>query len=156
MQKIVETDLGFIFRAENIKETFSLLEDIDSLRIWEHHGKLTNKTSFKSCFSNPQRFKTFFIYGFMNKKNKSTAIIIWQKGFDFSTKSKTLNEFIWASSEKSISLKLFKESLKDVDLQYKYDILISGNSEENEKLEKFYKRLNFKKANYFYKIITDQ
>lgn len=154
MQKIVETDLGFIFKAENIDEFCEALDSVyEATELHTHNGLPFNKNCLKSYLSNPEVFKNFFSYGFMNNKNKVVSGIVWRKDFDFTTKSKTLTAFLWVSGEKRISLKLFKNSLDHINSYYKYDTLICGNSFNNKKLEKFYKRLNFKKNNYFYKNI---
>lgn len=152
MQKIVKTGLGFIFKAETIEEFSKVLDDVyEKTQLDTHNGLPFNKNCLESYLSNPGIFKNFFVYGFMNHDNKVTAGIIWQKGFDYTTNSKNLVAILWVSEEKKASLKLFKESLKHIESFYKYDVLICGNSFDNEKLEKFYKRLNFKKNIIFYK-----
>lgn len=152
MQKIVKTPIGWICKAENIEDSHSMIDGVsDLVGLITHYGSPYNKNTFKSCFSNPERFKNFFIYASFNKKNQPLGGIIWAKDFDFSTKSKILREFIWISKDPKTSLTLFKESIKDVSKSYQFDIIVSGNSEENVRLEKFYKRQGFKKANYFFK-----
>ena len=155
MQKIVKTGLGFIFKAETIEEFSKGLDDVyEKTQLDTHNGLPFNKNCLESYLSNPEIFKNFFAYGFMNHDNKVTAGIIWQKDFDYTTKSKTLAAVLWVSEEKKASLSLFKKSLEHIESIYKYDVLICGNSFDNEKLEKFYKRLNFKKLNIFYKNIN--
>tara|TARA_S200002703_G_scaffold56285_2_gene48950 strand:- start:10036 stop:10506 length:471 start_codon:yes stop_codon:yes gene_type:complete len=155
MQKIIETSLGFIFKVESIEEFYQGLDDVYETTLLDtHNGSPFNKNCLKSYLSNPDVFKNFFAYGFMNLDDKVTAGIMWQKGFEYTTKSKTLTAFLWVSEEKKASLSLFKKSLEHINSFYKYDVLICGNSFNNKKLEKFYEKLNFKKVNYFYKNIN--
>ena len=157
MQKITETDLGFIFKAETVDELYKIIDDVfEATPINIHNGFPFNKNCVKSHIANPQIFKHFLGYGFMNRANKVTSGIIWKKGFEITTKIKILTSFLWVSEEKKVSLKLFKKSLEDINSFYDYNQLVCGNSFDNKKLEKFYKRLNFKKANIFYKNITKQ
>jgi hypothetical protein len=152
MQKITETDIGCIFKAETIEEASFMINGVsDLVGPITHFGVPYNKNTFKSYFSNPTRFKNSFGYCFIDKKNQPLGGIVWIKDFDYSTKSKILREFIWISKEPKISLKLFKDSINDVSKNYQFDIIVSGNSENNVRLEKFYKRQGFKKANYFFK-----
>lgn len=155
MQKIVETPIGWICKAENIEDSHSMIDGVSSLvGPITHFGVPYNNNTFKSYFSNPLRFENSFVYAFINKKNQPLGGIIWVKDFDYSTKSKILREFIWICKEPKASLKLFKESINDISKNYKFDIIVSGNSENNPKLKKFYERLNFKEGNYFFKTIN--
>lgn len=118
-----------------------------------HFGCEINRDSVTSYFSNPQRFKQCFCFVYF-VNDELVSYIMWIKNYDATVNKKIIQEYIWLSdySAKGYGVKLFKKSLEYIKNIYKFDIVLVGNSGENSKLEKFYKKNGFKLESLFYKV----
>ena len=155
MQKIVETNLGYISKAENTQELSDLTD-----RLGSHFGSLThfgfnvNLETIKTYFSNPLRFKDCFIYFYFDKNNTPKSFIWWMKNYEARVNKKTLSEYMWASSNPKYSIRILNESIKHINTFYNYDTIVMGNDGKNPRLDEFYLKKGFKvESKSFYKNI---
>jgi hypothetical protein len=156
MSETIKVDLkNGIHKIELIEDFVSAINQIYAkMDKCTHFGCEINSSSINSYFSNPQRFKGCFCFAyFLN--NEAVSFICWIKDYDPRVNKKIIQEYMWASdsTSKGYGIKLFKKSLDYIKNIYKFDIILTGNSEKNPKLEKFYKKNGFKvESDIFYKL----
>ena len=153
MQKVAETSLGFISKAEEPQDFIDLAD-----KIGPHFGGLyhcgypLNMESIKSFFSNPLRFKNCYVYFYFNKDGEPKSVIWWMKDYDPRINKKILLEYMWASTDPRYSVRVLDESIKHISSFYKYDSIVISNSQNYEKLDKFYLKKGFERdVKLFYK-----
>ena len=156
MQEIIETSLGKICHADKYEDILDYLEfgsDFDEL----HYGFPVNSESLKNYYSNPVLFANCLIYAYFNQKKDLKSFIWFNKGYDPRVNKKVLTQFMWLSKNPKYSIRLLDESLKHINLYYKYNVLVMGRLEKySEKLDNFYFKKGFlKDSKNYYKIITD-
>ena len=156
MQEIIETTLGRICCLDTYEDVCNNLEfglDFGEL----HYGFNLNVESMKNYYSNPISFSDCLIYGYFDKKKSLKCVIWFNKGYDPRVNKKLLTQFLWLSKNPKYSIRLLDESLKHINLYYKYNVLIMGRLEKHsKKLDNFYIKKNFlKDSKSYYKVITD-
>ena len=144
-----------LHRIDEIEDLISITKEMYAkIGKHTHFGFELNPSSFCSYFSNPQRFKDCFCFGYFID-GKVVSYIIWIKIYDARVNKKIIQEYIWGSDPetKGYGIKLFKKSLEYIKNIYKFDIVLVADSEKNSKLEKFYIRNGFKlESKTFYKV----
>lgn len=155
MQKIIKTDLGYIAKIENPEELINPLDKLGShFGGLAHFGYPFNLETIKTFYSNPIRFKECFIYFYFDQNDEPKSGIWWMKQYEPRINKKILLEYMWVSSDPKYSIAVLNESIKHVNTLYKYDTIVMGNIENNEKLDKFYLNKKFKlDSKSFYKNI---
>ena len=156
MQEITETTLGRICCLDTYEDVCDNLEfgsDFGEL----HYGFPFNVESMKNFYSNPISFSYWLVYGYFDKKENLKSVIWFNKGYDPRVNKKLLTQFLWLSKGPKYSIRLLDESLKHINLYYKYDVLVMGRLEKySKKLDNFYIKKNFlKDSQSYYKIITE-
>ena len=156
MSETAKVDLkNGLYKIEVIEDLFSITKEMYAkIGKHTHFGFELTPSSFTSYFSNPQRFKDCFCFGYF-VDGKVVSYIIWIKIYDARVNKKIIQEYIWGSDPetKGYGIKLFKKSLEYIKNIYKFDIVLVANSEKNSKLEKFYIRNGFKlESKAFYKV----
>jgi hypothetical protein len=111
----------------------------------------------KNYYSNPISFSDCLVYGYFDKKESLKSVIWFNKGYDPRVNKKLLTQFLWLSKNPKYSIRLLDESLKHINLYYKYNVLIMGRLEKHsKKLDNFYIKKNFlKDSKSYYKVITE-
>tara|TARA_R110001632_G_scaffold112795_1_gene223884 strand:+ start:7530 stop:7868 length:339 start_codon:yes stop_codon:yes gene_type:complete len=108
--------------------------------------------SIKNFFSNPLRFKNCYVYFYFNKDGEPKSVIWWMKDYDPRINKKILLEYMWASTDPRYSVRVLDESIKHISNFYKYDSIVISNSQNYEKLDKFYLKKGFERdVKLFYK-----
>lgn len=143
-----------VHRVEFVED---LVKDIKIMQSkskeFSHYGFPINWSSLTSYFSNPQRFRDCFIFGYYIN-NEPVSAVWWIRVYDARVNKKIIQEYAWLSdrSTKRYGVILFKKSLEYIKNVYKFDVVLLGNSEKNPKIEKFYTKNGFKlEGNLFYK-----
>jgi hypothetical protein len=135
-----------LYKIEVIEDFVSLSNEMYAkMPKCTHFGCEINRDSVTSYFSNPQRFKECFCFVYF-ANDELVSYIMWIKNYDARVNKKIIQEYIWLSNSdaKGYGIKLFKKSLEYIKNIYKFEIILVGNSEKNPKIEKFYKKNNFK------------
>ena len=153
MQEITETTLGRICCLDTYEDVCDNLEfgsDFGEL----HYGFPFNVESMKNFYSNPIAFSNCLVYGYFDKKENLKSVIWFNKSYDPRVNKKLLTQFFWLSKESKYTIKLLNESLKHINLYYKYDVLVTGRLEQStKKLDNFYFKKGFLKDSInFYKL----
>tara|TARA_X000001316_G_C921001_1_gene35270 strand:- start:636 stop:1106 length:471 start_codon:yes stop_codon:yes gene_type:complete len=156
MQEIIKTTLGRICCLDTYEDVCNNLEfgsDFGDL----HYGFTFNVESMKNFYSNPIIFSDCLVYGYFDKKENLKSVIWFNKGYDPRINKKLLTQFLWLSKSPKYSIRLLDESLKHINLYYKYNVLVMGRLEKySKKLDNFYIKKNFlKDSKSYYKIITE-
>ena len=156
MQEIIKTTLGRICCLDTYEDLCDNLKfglDFGEL----HYGFPANLESLKNFYSNPVSFFDCLIYGYFDKKESLKSFIWFNKGYDPRVNKKILTQFMWLSKDPKYSIRLLDESLKHINLYYKYNVLVMGRLEKySKKLDNFYFKKGFlKDSKNYYKIITD-
>jgi len=135
-----------LYKIEVIEDLVSITEEMYAkIGKHTHFGCEVNLYSITSYFSNPQRFKDCFCFGYF-VNGELASYIVWLKTYDARVNKKIIQEYMWVSDPKTkgYGIKLFKKSLECIKNIYKFEIILVGNSEKNPKIEKFYKKNGFK------------
>ena len=153
MQEITETTIGRICCLDTYEDVCDNLEfgsDFGEL----HYGFPFNVESMKNFYSNPIAFSNCLVYGYFDKKENLKSVIWFNKSYDPRVNKKLLTQFFWLSKESKYTIKLLNESLKHINLYYKYDVLVTGRLEQStKKLDNFYFKKGFLKDSInFYKL----
>ena len=153
MQEITKTTLGRICCLDTYEVVCDNLEfgsDFGEL----HYGFPFNVESMKNFYSNPIAFSNCLVYGYFDKKENLKSVIWFNKSYDPRVNKKLLTQFFWLSKESKYTIKLLNESLKHINLYYKYDVLVTGRLEQStKKLDNFYFKKGFLKDSInFYKL----
>ena len=147
MQEITKTSLGRICLLSKPEDIFLITREMSS-----HMGNLShyggygiNVDSIYNFFSNKNNLNLYFVYAYLDREDKIKSSVWWCKNYDARINKKILTEYIWHSIDPKYSIRVFKESLKHIYQTYKYDVVLTSETQGIDKLKKIYKKMGFEK-----------